>query len=80
MAIQMAEMQHARNRIEEILAEHTGQTRERIAADIERDYIVRGADAVAYGLVDHVITDRRLRAVSGGEVAVAHPGEVAAGC
>ena len=84
MAIQMREMQHARDRIEEILAEHTGQPRERISADIERDYIVRGEDAVAYGLVDHVVADRRLRAV-----APAHPGlpaeaaereAVAAGC
>jgi ATP-dependent Clp protease protease subunit len=68
MAIQMAEMQHARNRIEEILAEHTGQPRERVSADIERDYIVRGEDAVAYGLVDHVVTGRRLRPVT-----AAHP-------
>jgi ATP-dependent Clp protease protease subunit len=68
MAIQMAEMQHARNRIEEILAEHTGQPRERISADIERDYIVRGEDAVAYGLVDNVVTGRRLRPVT-----AAHP-------
>lgn len=68
MAIQVREMQHARERIEELLAHHTGQTRERISADIERDYIVRGADAVAYGLVDEVVADRRLHAVE-----AAHP-------
>lgn len=64
MAIQMKEMQHARDRVEELLAHHTGQPRERISADIERDYIVRGDDAVAYGLVDQVITGRRLQPVA----------------
>jgi ATP-dependent Clp protease protease subunit len=46
-----------------ILAEHTGQSVERIAADIDRDFILRGEDAVAYGLVDDVITKRALRVV-----------------
>ncbi len=58
MEIQIAEMLHARTRIEELLAHHTGQPKERIAADIERDYIVRGVDAVDYGLVDRVIEQR----------------------
>ncbi|MEM7139604.1 MAG: ATP-dependent Clp protease proteolytic subunit [Actinomycetota bacterium] len=60
MAIQMEEMRFARDRIEEILADHTGQARTRISADIERDYILRGDDAVAYGLVDEVITRRQV--------------------
>ncbi len=55
LSIQVSEIQHARKRIEEILAFHTGQPEERISADIERDYILRGKDAVAYGLVDEVI-------------------------
>lgn len=58
LAIQIAEIQHARARIEELLAHHTGQPRERIAADIERDHILRGDDAVAYGLVDAVVSPR----------------------
>jgi ATP-dependent Clp protease, protease subunit len=40
------------------LALHTGQPEERIQRDIDRDYILRGADAVEYGLVDHVIERR----------------------
>jgi ATP-dependent Clp protease protease subunit len=56
--IQVDEMRLARRRIEELLAHHTGQPIERIATDIERDYIVRGEEAVAYGLVDAVITQR----------------------
>ena len=59
MEIQMEEMRLARKRIEQLLAHHTGQDEERIAADIERDYIVRGDEAVAYGLVDEVIAERR---------------------
>lgn len=58
MEIQVAEMQHARKRIEELLAHHTGQPLEKIAADIERDYVVRGDVAVEYGLVDQVIEQR----------------------
>jgi len=58
MEIQLEEMRLARLRIEELLAHHTGQSIERVSADIERDYIVRGDDAVAYGLVDQVITHR----------------------
>ena len=54
------EMVFMRHRMTEILAEHTGQTVERVAADIERDHIMRGEDAIAYGMVDHVITQREL--------------------
>ena len=36
----------------------TGQPRERVVADIDRDYILRGEDAVAYGLVDQIIVQR----------------------
>lgn len=36
---------------------------ERVARDIERDHIMRGEDAVAYGMIDHVITRRELHPV-----------------
>jgi len=42
------------------LARHTGQPEERIQHDIDRDFILRGQDAVDYGLVDRVITSREL--------------------
>jgi len=57
------EMVFMRHRMTEILAEHTGQSVERIAQDIERDHIMRGDNAVAYGMVDHVITRRELHPV-----------------
>ena len=60
LAIQMEEMAYSRRRIEELLAEHTGQPIEKVSADIERDYIVRGDDAVEYGLVDAIVTHREL--------------------
>ncbi len=49
-----------RDRMVAALARHTGQPPERIERDIDRDYILRGADAVAYGLIDAVIESRRL--------------------
>lgn len=52
------EMLLMRERIEELLAARTGQTRDRIADDLERDYILRGEAAVDYGVIDEVI-DRR---------------------
>jgi ATP-dependent Clp protease protease subunit len=61
--IQVREMVEMRERMVDILVTATGQQRERIVADIDRDHILRGADAVAYGLVDDVITTRQLHAV-----------------
>jgi len=64
LEIQVRETIEMRERMVDILAATTGQPRERIVADIDRDYIVRGEDAVAYGLVDEVITHRQLHAVA----------------
>jgi ATP-dependent Clp protease protease subunit len=57
------EFAHLRQRMYDVLAAHTGQTVERIAQDADRDFILRGEDAVAYGLVDAVLTRRSLAAV-----------------
>lgn len=56
--IQVREMVEMRDRMIDILTAATGQTRERIAVDIDRDYILRGDQAVAYGLVDQIIEHR----------------------
>jgi len=61
--IQAREMVLLRERMVEALAHHTGQTEERIRTDIDRDYIVRGTDAIDYGLIDHVLEKPELRAV-----------------
>ena len=60
MELAVAEMVEMRRRMIDVLVKGTGQSRERIAADIDRDYIVRGEQAVAYGLVDHIIERREL--------------------
>ena len=60
MELAVKEMVEMRERMVDILVAATGQPRAKIAADIDRDYTVRGADAVAYGLVDHIIDRREL--------------------
>jgi ATP-dependent Clp protease protease subunit len=47
-----------RQRLNEILAGHTGQDIEKIHVDTERDFILEAKDALAYGLVDKIITRR----------------------
>ncbi len=61
MELAVAEMVEMRRRMVHILVDATGQTAERLTADIDRDYIVRGDQAVEYGLIDHII-DRRQHA------------------
>jgi ATP-dependent Clp protease, protease subunit len=59
LAIQAEELMRIRKRLEEMLVRHTGQSPERVAADIERDKILDAAAAVEYGLVDGIITSRK---------------------
>lgn len=54
--IQVREMVEMRERMVDLLVEATGQTRSRIVADLDRDYIIRGEQAVEYGAVDHILT------------------------
>ena len=60
MELAVREMVEMRDRMVDILVAATGQQRDKIVADIDRDYTVRGADAVAYGLVDQIIDRRQL--------------------
>ena len=50
--IHAREMLALRARVDEIYAKHTGQSVERVHADMERDRYFTGEEAVAYGLVD----------------------------
>jgi ATP-dependent Clp protease protease subunit len=56
--IQVREMVEVRDRMVDVLVKATGQSHDRIVADIDRDYILRGDAAVEYGLVDAVLADR----------------------
>lgn len=49
------EIGRIKRELNQILADNTGQTYERIAADIERDYIMNAEEAIRYGIVDEVI-------------------------
>ena len=56
--IHAREIQKTKQRLNEILAKHTGQTVERIAQDSDRDNFMDAAKAVEYGLVDTVLEKR----------------------
>ena len=47
-----------RERLNELLVKHTGQTVERIREDTERDYIMSAEQAQEYGIIDDVIRKR----------------------
>jgi len=47
-----------RQRLNEILANHTGQPIEKITRDTDRDYILQAQEATDYGIVDQVIAKR----------------------
>jgi ATP-dependent Clp protease, protease subunit len=54
--IHAKEILRTRRLLDGILSKHTGQTVKKITADTERDYIMTADEAMAYGVVDHVIT------------------------
>jgi ATP-dependent Clp protease protease subunit len=56
--IQAEEILRMREHLNGILAKHTGQPMERIAADTERDYYMSADQAKAYGIIDQVVAKR----------------------
>jgi ATP-dependent Clp protease protease subunit len=60
LEIQANEIQRMRVLLEEILAKHTGQTIEKVRKDIDRDTILTADQAKEYGIVDEVISSRKL--------------------
>ena len=56
--IQARENLYHKNRLKELLAEHTGKPFERIEADTERDFFMSAGEAKDYGLIDQVIERR----------------------
>ncbi len=57
--IHAKDLLHMRDRLDEILAFHTGKTKEEIHDDTERDRILSADEAVAYGVADRVMSQRR---------------------
>ena len=58
ISIQAREILRLRDRLNEILAHHTGKTLEAIAKDTDRDFFMSAAEAKDYGLIDEVVLPR----------------------
>jgi ATP-dependent Clp protease protease subunit len=54
------EILRMRDLLEEILSKHSGQTLERVHADTDRDFVMEAPEALAYGIIDDVITSREM--------------------
>jgi ATP-dependent Clp protease protease subunit len=54
------EILRMREILNKILADASGQTMERVARDVDRDYIMSSDQAVEYGIIDRVISSREL--------------------
>lgn len=63
LEIQANEIQRVRRVLETTLAKHTNKDPDQIRADIERDKILTAEEAKAYGIIDDVLTTRKLSAV-----------------
>jgi ATP-dependent Clp protease, protease subunit len=56
--IRAREVIDLKQRVEQILADHSGQPLERVSQDTDRDHFMTAPEAVEYGLIDEVITSR----------------------
>jgi len=57
--IHAKEILHVRERLNKILADHTGQPMDTIKLDTDRDNFMSGTQAVEYGLIDEVLSSRQ---------------------
>ncbi|MFM9111283.1 MAG: ATP-dependent Clp protease proteolytic subunit, partial [Prochlorococcaceae cyanobacterium] len=55
--IQAREILYLKDTLNGLMAEHTGQPLETVAADTDRDYFLSPVEAVQYGLIDRVVDD-----------------------
>jgi ATP-dependent Clp protease, protease subunit len=58
MEIHAREMLYTRDRLNKILAKHTGQSVDSIKKDTDRDNFMAASDAVGYGLIDKILESR----------------------
>jgi ATP-dependent Clp protease, protease subunit len=65
--IHARELVHTKRRVNEIMAEVTGQSYEKIERDTDRDYILSPEEAVEYGVIDRVISRPFERVPTGAE-------------
>jgi ATP-dependent Clp protease protease subunit len=57
--IQAREIMRMRNQLEEMISRHSGQPLDKVKKDIDRDKILTAEEAVAYGVVDTVMSYRK---------------------
>ncbi len=57
--IQAREITRTRTLLDEILAQHTGQTIDKVKKDTDRDFIMTAEQAKEYGIIDEVIVERK---------------------
>ena len=57
--IHAREILRIRDEMNDIMAKHTGQPKEKIQIDTERDYYLTAVEAKAYGLVDEILTRKQ---------------------
>lgn len=57
--IHAEEIRKVKERLIDILTFHTGVKKDKIAADIERDFIMTAEEALKYGIIDQVISERK---------------------
>lgn len=57
--IQAKEILYLRDRLNEILHKHTGQSHEKLIEDCDRNYFMSSIEAKEYGIIDEVLTHRK---------------------
>jgi len=58
IAIQAKEILRIRDKLNDIIVQHTGQPLEKIQKDTDRDFFMSGSEAQEYGLIDNVMVNR----------------------
>lgn len=58
--IQAKEILRMRDLLEDILSDHTGQPKEKVNRDTDRDFVLSATEAKEYGIIDEVISAREL--------------------
>jgi ATP-dependent Clp protease protease subunit len=56
--IQAREILYLREKLNKLMAEHTGQSIEKISRDVERDFFMHSEAAKEYGLIDQILSER----------------------
>jgi ATP-dependent Clp protease protease subunit len=64
--IEAVELVKTKQRLTEIMARHTGQSGAKILADMERNFYMSAEQAKEYGIIDEVISPRKLREMQQG--------------